>query len=317
MYPALAHVALLFFAVLLLPALGEWCGGKPGDGSGPSGSNSGPCRVDGPRTPADQPAWLAALKADRDATVKKINYTGGVSGVPGMEWTQTAFVQPQMHPYDRLFYDVESHTYTVDAWLADLDDRYGGIDVALVWPTYPNLGIDDRNQFDLFRSLPGGLDGVKDFTRQLKARGVRVMWPYLTWDTGTRRESKMEDDTATIATLLRQTGGVGINGDSIPYLPKAFWTAGEAEGYPLALQAEGGTRDEALNWSNVGWGYWGRQSNPSDAPGYHWTYDTVPLVSVNMHCFAPPCHDEPRAVVHAFACFVWVYCVDRMAARVM
>jgi hypothetical protein len=26
---------------------------------------------------------------------------------------------------------------------------------ALLWPTYTNLGIDDRNQFDLTRSLPG------------------------------------------------------------------------------------------------------------------------------------------------------------------
>ena len=46
---------------------GEWCGGKPGDGSG-----SGPCRVEGPATPADQPQWLAGLQADRAATVKKI-----------------------------------------------------------------------------------------------------------------------------------------------------------------------------------------------------------------------------------------------------
>jgi iron(II)-dependent oxidoreductase len=46
--------------------------------------------------------------------------------------------------------------YTVDRYLDDLEKRYGGIDAVLIWPTYPNMGIDDRNQHDMIRSMPGG-----------------------------------------------------------------------------------------------------------------------------------------------------------------
>ena len=70
-------------------------------------------------------------------------------------------------------------TYRLD----DLEFRYGGIDAMLLWPTYPHLGVDDRNQFDIFRALPGGLDALRRVTTELKERGVRVLWPYLTWDT--------------------------------------------------------------------------------------------------------------------------------------
>ena len=53
-----------------------------------------------------------------------------------------------------------------------------------MWPSYLNLGVDDRNQFDMFRALPGGrgLDGVARFVAALRARGVSVLFPYLAWD---------------------------------------------------------------------------------------------------------------------------------------
>lgn len=48
----------------------------------------------GPSSPDQQPAWLAALKADREATIAKINYTGGV--FDQLPWTQSSWIQPQM-----------------------------------------------------------------------------------------------------------------------------------------------------------------------------------------------------------------------------
>ena len=45
-----------------------------------------------------------------------------------------------------------------------------------------------RPQFDYFRTMPGGLEGVRRVTAELHAEGVKVMWPYNPWDTGTRRE---------------------------------------------------------------------------------------------------------------------------------
>ena len=263
-------VMLLFsFSCLrLMPA--EQCGGSSSLGTG------GPCRTEGPATPQQQPAWLAAMQADRAATNSRTGYAGGVFDVPALAWTRTAWVQPQFHPFDRFFYSRETKNYTVRRYLDDLDTRYGGIDAALMWPTYPNLGADDRNQFDLYRAMPGGLAAIRRVTRELNASGVRLLWAYLHWDTETRREPL--SDEQTIVQMLKQTGGAGINGDSLPFVPESFYNESVRQDYPIALQAEGGTRDAALNWSTLGWGYWGRQSNPGDAAGYHWTYKTVPLV---------------------------------------
>ena len=55
----------------------------------------GPCQTAGPTSPAAQPAWLAALKKERDSVLASINYTGGVFANPSLGWTQGAYIQPQ------------------------------------------------------------------------------------------------------------------------------------------------------------------------------------------------------------------------------
>ena len=67
--------------------------------------------------------------------------------------------------------------YTVDRYLDDLEKRYGGIDAVLIWPTYPNMGIDNRNQHDMIRSMPGGVAGVRQMIADFHRRGVRVLFP--------------------------------------------------------------------------------------------------------------------------------------------
>ena len=99
-------------------------------------------------------------------------------------------------------------------------------------------------QFDYFRLMPGGLDGLARVIQDLKAAGVRVLWPYNPWDTGTRREGA--PDAEVLAKLLRQTGGDGLNGDTMAALPQSFWDAGARLGHPLALEAELGGSDESI-----------------------------------------------------------------------
>ena len=108
--------------------------------------------------------------------------------------------------------------------------------------------------------MPGGLDAVANVTKQLQAAGVRVLWPYNPWDTGTRREKIWKhhgdnSDAVTLATLIKQTGGDGFNGDTMNFVPKSFWDAALAVDHPLAFEPEIGGTDAALNWTTLGWGY--------------------------------------------------------------
>lgn len=213
---------------------------------------TGTTQYTGPAARDQYDEWAAALEKDRDTQLTSIGYDGGAfDKVP---WTQTSYIQVQAHPFDRYFYDPVSGKYTVKRFLDDLKTRYGGIDSVLLWPTYPNIGVDDRDQFDYFRMMPGGLAALKKATGELKAAGVNVLWGYNPWDTGTRRETDSDEDT--LASMLKQTDGDGFNGDTMVEVPEKFWSASTKISHPLALEPENGGAPTSLNWDTNGWGYW-------------------------------------------------------------
>jgi len=205
-----------------------------------------------PCTPQDHELWLADLKHWRTERLIRIGYEGTRYESPALKWTQASFIQPQMMVQDRFFYDAGAHRYTVDRYVDDTVARYGGIDAVLIWPTYPNMGIDNRNQHDMIRSMPGGIAGVRQMIGDFHRRGVRVLFPMMMWDQGTREPG--EPWPQAIAKLMAEIGADGINGDTQDGVPRAFVEAAEKSGHALAFQPEGGPQDEALAYNVMTWG---------------------------------------------------------------
>ena len=198
--------------------------------------------------------WIEDFKHWRRERLIRIGYNGSEYERPELKWTQSSFIQPQMMIEDRYFYDPVAGRYTVDRYLDDLEKRYGGIDSVLIWHTYPNIGIDNRNQYDLLRDMPGGVEGLKQMINDFHRRGVRVLFPVMLWDQGTR-DVGIPNWEAT-AKAMAEIGADGINGDTLDGIPHAFRTASDQTGHPIALEPEGGPADEALQWNNLTWGYW-------------------------------------------------------------
>lgn len=209
-------------------------------------------QINGPDSPAEAAAWLADARHWRMERRLRIGFGDSEYRRPELAWTQRAFIQPQMMVEDRYFYDPATRRYTVDRYLDDLEKRYGGIDAVLIWHTYPNIGIDDCNQFDHFRDLPGGMEGVRGMIDAFHRRGVRVLFPVMPWDQGTRDAG--ESYWTALARELAEAGADGVNGDTLEAVPRSMRAASDATGRPLAFEPEFLRIDEALGWNNMSWG---------------------------------------------------------------
>jgi len=205
-----------------------------------------------PCSQTEHDAWLADITHWRMERRIRVGYDGARYDLPALKWTQSSFIQPQMMVEDRYFYDPVARKYTVDLYLDDLEKRYGGIDAVLIWPTYPNMGIDDRNQHDMIRSMPGGVAGVKQMVADFHRHGVRVLFPMMMWDQGTRDPGVPWPQA--IASLMKEIDADGINGDTQDGVPLAFSRAADNVGHPLAFEPEGSPSDEALAWNVMTWG---------------------------------------------------------------
>jgi iron(II)-dependent oxidoreductase len=198
-------------------------------------------------------AWIEAHRAWRREHLTRIGHVDAGYHRPELSWSQRNFVHTQMMVEDRYFYDPVLGRYTVDRYLDDLEQRFGGIDSVLIWWVYPNIGIDDRSQTDLANDLPGGRAGLKEAVAAFQRRGVKVFLPTMPWDNGTR-DSGLSDCDA-IVQLAAEVGADGINGDTYASVPRIYAEAAERLGHPLVLQPEVSTAvEESLRWNIQSWG---------------------------------------------------------------
>jgi iron(II)-dependent oxidoreductase len=227
---------------------------------------------------ADLKAYHADIEHWRNEERIRAGLSSGEYRVKALQWAEKSYVQPQMMVHDRYFYDASAGGYTVGRYLDDVGARYGGIDSVLIWPTYPNIGVDDRNQFDLFHDMPNGLAGIKGMVDAFHARGVRVLFPVMLWDQGTRDVG--ETDYDALAEELAAVGADGVNGDTLQGMPRVFVEAANRVGHPLALEPEVGMgSDEMVGYNVMSWGYWHGSAVPT-LSRYKWL-ETRHMVNIS------------------------------------
>lgn len=124
------------------------------------------------------------------------------------DWMDQNFVMGFVFIHDRDFFDPETGKYQVGNYCRMMEQEFGGMQSVILWHSYPNIGIDERNQFELFHSMPGGIEGLKEVCDSFHANGVKVFLTYNPWDLDTRRPGK--SDAAILADILKISGADGI-----------------------------------------------------------------------------------------------------------
>jgi hypothetical protein len=197
--------------------------------------------VAAPSDPAEWPAWRERLAAWR-AQARR-GYDG--SAYERNEWTQSCFAVALVWLWDELLWDHEAERFTPEKLLADAE-TFGGWDGIVLWHAYPVIGIDDRNQFDFYRDVPG----IRELVAELQAHGLKVFVDYNPWDVGTRREPV--SDAEAVAQVVEWLGADGVFLDTMkeamPELRAALPDA--------AFEGESTLPTERIRDHHLSWAQW-------------------------------------------------------------
>jgi hypothetical protein len=127
---------------------------------------------------------------------------------PAFTWMSRCFALGFVMMFDPRFYDASTHKFTIEDYLDRAEADFGRFDAILWWHAYPKIGFDNRNQYDFYRDVPGGLTALRCLVDYCHSRGIRVYIDYNPWDRGTRSEG--QSDTDALVELI-----VALDADAI------------------------------------------------------------------------------------------------------
>jgi formylglycine-generating enzyme required for sulfatase activity len=215
--------------------------------------------------PDDPELWGAyreALSAWREETKRRPGYDGSLYRREDFAWVPSAYSCCFVMMCDQTFYDPKQGRYTVETFLDHAEQAFGGYDAVVLWHAYPRIGFDDRNQFDFYRDMPGGLPGLRALVGRLHASDVKVFIDYNPWDTGTRREGV--SDLEALARLLEATRADGIFLDTMHQAAAAFRRRLDRIRPGLVLESELALPVASIPDHHLSWAQW---FNDSRVPG--------------------------------------------------
>lgn len=143
-----------------------------------------------------QERWLYDLKDFDNALFER----------PDLAWIRKAWIMLLQFAWDQNFYDSQAQRYTFTDYMNYFDRLTGGYDIFTLWPTWPHLGLDPRNQFDLYYDLRGGIKEIRKQADLAHQRGKKYFISYNPWDASTRYEEHMKG----LARLLKDSDADGV-----------------------------------------------------------------------------------------------------------
>jgi formylglycine-generating enzyme required for sulfatase activity len=216
-----------------------------------------------PENPDEWEAFRKTLSQWRTDKRIQLQYNDSLYCKNDFAWAASAYNCYFLMMYDALFYDHATGCYTPEKFLESAEKDFGRLDIVVLWHAYPRIGLDERNQFDFYRDMPGGLKALREVTHFFHDQGIRVFLNYNPWDTGTRRDALPDGDC--MASMIDSLSADGLFLDTWPHAASGFRETLDNIRKGIVLESELALPPDNIADHHLSWAQW--FANNGNGPG--------------------------------------------------
>ncbi len=123
-----------------------------------------------------------------------------------LKWIRDKYLIALQFAWDKEFYDSEKLKFRFPFFLDDAQKKLGGYDIFGIWPGWPRLGVDQRNQWEMYEDLPFGLPKLKELSIYARTMGTSFFISYNPWDNSTTKADHLQE----MARIIKEVDADGV-----------------------------------------------------------------------------------------------------------
>ena len=138
---------------------------------------------------------------------------------PKPRWIQNNYLQHFTFAYGKEAFDYKNNKFKINKIIEE-GKEFGGYDSIIFWHQYPRLGLDNSNQWELYRYLPEDYQSIKKIVDICHSNNVKFFIPFKPWDV--RSNESLDMHAQLLEKFIYQTNIDGFFLDTMSSLPESF-----------------------------------------------------------------------------------------------
>ncbi len=138
---------------------------------------------------------------------------------PKNNWIKKNYITHFTFAYGKETFNYEKTKFNIKKIIKE-GKEFGGYDSLIFWHQYPRLGLDDTNQWDLYKYLPEGYKSIKKIVKECHKSGIKFFIPFKPWDV--RSNESLDYHAKSLENFITKTNIDGFFLDTMSSLPESF-----------------------------------------------------------------------------------------------
>ena len=138
---------------------------------------------------------------------------------PKNTWIKKNYITHFTFAYGKESFNYEKTKFNINKIIKE-GKEFGGYDSLIFWHQYPRLGLDNTNQWNLYKYLPEEYKSIKKIVKECHTHGIKFFIPFKPWDV--RSNESLDHHAKSLENFITKTNIDGFFLDTMSSLPESF-----------------------------------------------------------------------------------------------